>query len=254
MAWDPEKYLAYADLRLRPALDLLARIPLDAPRTVVDFGCGPGNVTVYLERRWKGARTTGIDGSPEMLAKARRELPGVAWIEADMAVWQPDEPVDLLYSNAALHWLADHGALFPRLFSMVAEGGAMAVQMPSNAEAPFQQLMHEVARDGPWWDRLQPLLRPDPVAPPGFYYDLLGPLARRLELWETTYLQALEGDNPIVDWVKGSRLRPLLAALEEPARSAYEAAYARRILDAYPPGADGRTLLPFRRLFLIAIK
>jgi len=254
MAWDPEKYLAYGDLRLRPALDLLGRIPLEAPGTVVDLGCGPGNVTVYLKQRWEAARFVGVDGSPEMLEKARADLPDVDWVEDDMATWRPAAAVDLLYSNAALHWLPDHQTLFPHLFSLVAEGGVMAVQMPSNAEAPFQYLMHEVARDGGWYDQLEPHLRPDPVAEPGFYYDLLGPLARGLELWETIYLQALEGHNPIVDWVKGSRLRPLLAALEEPDRGQFEADYASRVLAHYPPGSDGRTLLPFRRLFVIAIR
>lgn len=253
MAWDPGQYLAFADLRLRPALDLLARVPVDTPAAVVDLGCGAGNVTRVLRQRWPAARITGIDGSPEMLAKARDTAPDIAWIEADIDAWQAAAPVEVLYSNAALHWLRDHDRLFPRLFAMVAAGGALAVQMPHNPDAPFQRLMEEVARDGPWWDRLAPLLRPDPVAEPGFYYDLLAPAAARVELWETTYQQVLSGDNPIVDWVKGSRLRPLLAALDEPRRSEYEAEYAARVRAAYPRLADGHTLFPFRRLFLIAV-
>ena len=253
MAWDPDRYLAFADLRLRPALDLLARVPVDAPASVVDLGCGAGNVTQVLKQRWPQAQIGGVDGLPEMLAKARDTAPDVAWIEADIDGWQAAAPVEVLYSNAVLHWLDDHATLLPRLLDMVAKGGALAVQMPRNPDAPFQRLMEEVARDGPWWDRLSPLLRPDPVAEPGFYYDLLAPAAARVELWETTYQQVLSGDNPIVEWVKGSRLRPLLAALDEGARSDYEAEYAARVRTAYPKRADGTTLLPFRRLFLIAV-
>ncbi len=253
MAWDPDRYLAFADLRLRPALDLLARVPAEAPASVVDLGCGAGNVTRVLKQRWPQAHITGIDGSPEMLAKAGADAADIDWHEADIEGWRPATAPDVLYSNAALHWLSDHAALFPRLFAMVAAGGALAVQMPRNPDAPAQRLMEEVARDGPWWDRLAPLLRSDPVAEPGFYYDLLAPAASRVELWETTYQQVLSGDNPVVDWVKGSRLRPLLAALDEPRRSEYEAEYAARVRAAYPKRADGTTLFPFHRLFLIAV-
>lgn len=253
MAWDPGQYLAFADLRLRPALDLLARVPVEAPATVVDLGCGAGNVTRILRQRWPDAAVTGVDGSPEMLATAREEDPGIVWQQADIGVWRPEATVDVLYSNAALHWLRDHEHLFPRLLGMVAKGGALAVQMPRNPDAPFQALMTEVARDGAWWDRLAPLLRPDPVAEPGVYYDLLRSHAAHVELWETTYQQVLSGDNPVLDWVKGSRLRPLLAALDEPARSEFEAEYGVRVRTAYPKLADGGTLFPFRRLFLVAV-
>jgi trans-aconitate 2-methyltransferase len=253
MAWDPDRYLAFADLRLRPALDLLARVPADAPASVVDLGCGAGNVTRLLKQRWPQAHITGIDGSPEMLAKAGADAADIDWHEADIEGWRPATAPDVLYSNAALHWLSDHDRLFPRLFAMVAAGGALAVQMPRNPDAPVQRLMEEVARDGPWWDALAPVLRSDPVAEPGFYYDLLAPAASRVELWETTYCQVLSGDNPVVDWVKGSRLRPLLAALDEPRRGEYEAEYAARVRAAYPKRADGTTLFPFHRLFLIAV-
>lgn len=255
--WDPERYLAFADLRLRPALDLLARIPLEAPDHVTDLGCGAGNVTRVLRERWPQAAITGIDGSPEMLEVARRDasgpMAGIEWKAADIGDWRPAAPVDVLYSNAALHWLRDHHELFPRLLSLVAQGGVLAVQMPRNPDAPFQALMTEVAKDGPWWETLAPLLRPDPVGEPGFYYDLLSPLARHVELWETTYAQVLSGDNPVLDWVKGSRLRPLLAALDDPWRSEYEAEYAARVAAAYPRLAGGETMLAFRRLFLVVL-
>ena len=265
MIWDPNQYLAFADLRLRPALDLLGRVPVAVPSSVVDLGCGAGNVTRVLRDRWPEARITGIDGSPEMLAAAREtasgtgsgsvsgSAPDITWIESDIEGWRAETPVDVIYSNAVFHWLGDHETLFPGLLAMVAKGGALAVQMPRNPDAPFQYLEGDVARGTEWWDTLAPHLRLDPVAEPGFYYDLLAPLCARGEIWETTYQQVLTGDNPVLEWVKGSRLRPLLAALDEPARSAYEAAYGQAVNEAYPAAPDGTTLLPFRRLFLIAV-
>jgi trans-aconitate 2-methyltransferase len=257
MNWDPNQYLAFADLRLRPALDLLGRVPVAAPGTVVDLGCGAGNVTRVLAERWPGAQITGIDGSPEMLAKARQTAsvggPDITWIECDIEDWRADVTVDVIYSNAVFHWLDHHETVFPGLLSMVAKGGALAVQMPSNPAAPFQYLMQDVAKGTEWWDALEPHFRPDPVAGPGFYYDLLAPTAARVEIWETTYSQVLTGENAVLEWVKGSRLRPLLAALAEPERSAYEAAYGKAVNEAYPAAPDGTTVLPFRRLFLIAV-
>ena len=252
MTWDPNLYLAFGDQRLRPALDLIARIALDSPRTIVDLGCGTGNVTAALETRWPAAQITGLDNAPEMLARAREQGPGITWIDADLDAWRPRTPVDLLFSNAALHWVEDHAALFPRLVAGVAEGGAFAVQMPRNWQAPSHELIHETLRDGPWRGRLEPLIRPRPTLAPAFYYDLLAPLVQSLDIWETEYHQVLEGENPVADYVKGSALRRFLAALEEPERSRFDSAYRERIKAAYPPRADGKTLFPFLRLFILA--
>lgn len=250
--WDPGQYLKFADHRLRPALDLLARIPVEGLSTVVDLGCGPGNVTPHLARRWPDANFVGVDGSPEMLAKARVAMPEATWIEADIAAWDAPGPIDLLYSNAALHWLGYHETLFPRLMGMLSPGGVLAVQMPRNYQAPSHTDILETAADGPWRDRLAPLLRPSPVAPPEAHYRILAPHAARLDLWETTYIQVFEGENPVAEFTKGSALKPLLDALEEPMRGDFERAYRRRIAASYPHEADGRTLFPFRRLFLVA--
>jgi trans-aconitate 2-methyltransferase len=250
--WDPAKYLEFAGLRLRPALDLLARIPHEAPRCVYDLGCGPGNVTRLLGERWPGAALTGVDGSPAMLERARAALPGVTFVEADLSAWAPPAPADVVYSNAALQWLDDHAALFPRLLGTLAPGGILAVQMPRNHAAPSHTEMTAAADAGPWRERLAPALRARPVAPPEFYYDLLASRARRVDVWEAEYLQVLEGDNPVVEWTRGTALKPLLDALEEPERSTFLAEYATRIARAYPRRPDGRTLLPFRRLFLVA--
>lgn len=254
IAWDPRQYLRFAGHRLRPAVDLLSRIDLSDPKRVVDLGCGAGNVTALLRDRWPAAAVTGVDDSAEMLARAREAAPEVDWVEADIAAWTPAAPPDLIYSNAALHWLGGHDTLFPRLLGSVAEGGALAVQMPRNFGAPSHTLMADAARAGPWRATLEPLLGPSPVAEPAFYFDLLAPEAVALDIWETEYLHVLEGDDPVAEWTKGTWLRPLLDALDGPDRSAFEADYRDRLHHAYPRRADGRTLFPFRRLFLVATR
>ena len=254
MKWDPTQYLAFADLRLRPALDLLARIPAAAPKAVIDLGCGPGNLTPYLRERWPEARVLGIDGSAEMLAKARAAVAGAAFVQADIGDCRPEAAPDVIFSNAALHWLDRHDELFPRLLGLLAPGGALAVQMPRNHGAPSHTQIVDAVQDGPWRARLEPLLRPSPTHPPAFYYDLLAGRAARLDIWETEYLQVLEGRDPVKEFTKGSALKPFLDALEGAERAAFEEAYAARLRLAYPPQADGRTLFPFRRLFLIAAR
>ncbi len=251
--WDPRQYLKFADHRLRPALDLLSQIQLDDPRLVFDLGCGPGNITRLLAERWPGARVVGIDSSADMLAKARREVPSVTFAEGDINSWTAPRPPQLLFSNAALHWLDGHAELLPRLLRQLAAGGLLAVQMPRNSDAPSHLLMHAAAADGPWRTRLadvRSVLRS--VETPDVYYRILAPITRRADIWETEYLHVLEGDNPVVEWTKGTGLRPYLDALEEPDRGGFLAAYAARVASAYPKQADGRTLLPFRRIFFVA--
>jgi trans-aconitate 2-methyltransferase len=250
--WDPAKYLEFAGPRLRPALDLLARVPLAAPAIVYDLGCGAGNVTRLLAERWPLAALTGVDGSSAMLAEARRAAPAVTWVQADLASWRAPHPADLLFSNAALHWLDGHQDLLPRLVADLAPGGALAVQMPRNHGAPSHTEMVAAVEAGPWRGRLRPAVRARPVAEPAAYHDILHPHVSTLDIWETEYLHALEGDNPVVEWTRGSALKPLLDALEEPERSAFLAEYAARIARAYPRRPDGLTLLPFRRLFIVA--
>ncbi len=254
MAWDPAQYLSFGNERLQPALDLLSRIPLDTPSSVVDLGCGAGNVTRALRTRWRDAKITGVDGSREMLERARSENPDITWVEADMNDWRPDGALDLIYSNAALHWLDNHDALFPRLMDMIAPGGFLAVQMPRNWNAPSHTSITETVQGGPWRETLEPLLRPAPSHAPDYYYDLLAPITQSLAIWETEYCQILDGENPVAEFVKGTQLKRFLDALEEPAQSAFEGEYATRILAAYPKRNDGKTLFPFRRLFLLAGK
>jgi trans-aconitate 2-methyltransferase len=252
MAWDPAQYLKFAGPRLRPALDLLQRIDVEAPGVVYDLGAGAGNVTRLIKARWPAAQVIGVDSSAEMLAKAAAENPGIEWQRADLADWRPSRPADVIYSNAALHWLDNHRELLVALLDALTPGGVLAVQMPRNFGAKSHTSITETALDGPWRGVLEPLLRPSPVAEPAVYYDLLAPRAAALDIWETEYLQVLDGPNPVKEWTKGTWLSPLLAALEEPERSRFEAAYGERVAKAYPPRRDGKTLFPFRRMFVIA--
>ncbi len=251
-SWNPTQYHRFADARLRPAVDLLAHIPLEAPTAIFDLGCGSGRTTGLLARRWPDARLTGVDSSARMLEAARKDYPAIEFREADLASWAPDRPADLLFSNAALHWLDDHAALFPRLLRHVAPGGVLAIQMPHNHDQPSHRAMTQAAEAGPWAARLRSVMRQAPVADASVYHAILAKDATRVDIWETTYLQVLEGKNPVAEWTKGTALSPLLAALAEPERSAFEAAYRALVAKAYPPGADGRTLFPFRRLFIVA--
>lgn len=252
MAWDPAQYAKFTDLRLRPALDLLARVPREAPTRVVDLGCGSGNVTKRIAERWPGAIVIGVDGSAEMLAVARKDYPALAWQHADLGDWEADSAIDVVYSNAALHWLGNHERLLPHLVAQVAPGGVLAVQMPRNFAAPSHAICAELALLPRWRERLEHLVKPAPVAAPEVYYDSLRSLVRTLDIWETEYIQRLEGERPVLEWIKGTWLRPFLDALPAAEAGAFEDAYASAAARAYPRRGDGVTLLPFRRLFIVA--
>lgn len=252
MPWDPSQYLNFQSERLRPALDLLARVPLEAPETVVDLGCGPGHLTRILQTRWPRARVMGIDRSSEMLARAVKEGPDLEWRQADLADWVPDQSLDLIFANASLHWLDGHETLFPRLMGFLKPGGYLAVQMPCNQNRPSHQAAFQVAWAGPWRHRLRPQLRSHPVAEGKAYLRWLNPWADRLDLWETDYLHLLEGPDPVAEWTRGSFLVPLLEALDEAERERFLEAYRGRLREAYPPDDMGRTPFWFRRLFMVA--
>lgn len=258
MRWNPGQYLKFDRQRLRPALDLIGQIQIDAPATVCDLGCGPGNITRLLTERWPTACVVGVDRSPEMLAKAAAEASTVNWREGDIAEFSPERPVDVMFSNAALHWLDDHDSLFPRLLGGVSPGGVLAVQMPRNHGAPSHTLMAEAARSGPWAPVLEPTLREAPVAGPEVYYDLLTPLAASVDIWETEYAQILEGADAVFEWVRGTALKPLLDALDGAGnpdwRDGFVSGFKDRLNGAYPRRTDGKTLFPFRRLFILAVK
>ncbi|MEK9673267.1 MAG: methyltransferase domain-containing protein [Rhodospirillaceae bacterium] len=251
--WNPGQYLKFAGQRLRPALDLLNQIDAEDPQSVFDLGCGPGNVTPFLQGRWPGAQITGIDTSDEMLAKAKAEHPTMNWVKGDGKTWAPDAPADVIYSNAALHWIDGHAELFPRLLACLKPGGTLAIQMPHNHKAPSHMGMREVVMSGAWQGRLEPIIRTEPVADPEVYYDILAPHAAHLNIWETTYAQVMEGNNPAAEFTKGSALKPFLDALTDADenREFFET-YSARMQAAYPKRADGKTLFHFQRLFIVA--
>lgn len=252
-SWDPNQYLRFADQRLRPALDLLAQVPLQAPARVVDLGCGPGNTTTILKQRFPQADVLGVDGSAEMLAKARAAAPDCRFVQGDFFTWVPDgAPPELIYSNAALHWVGEHQALFPRLMALLPEGGVLAVQMPAMHDAPLRRQQIEVAKHGPWAELLRDAGFARDILSPGEYYDLLRPMAAELDIWETTYLHVLSGEDAVVQWAAGSSLRPFLDRLPPELQAGFRTAYAEALRPHYPRRADGATLLPFRRLFVLA--
>ncbi len=250
-SWDPNQYLKYADHRTRPALDLMDRIAVEAPKLVVDVGCGPGEQARAFAERHPQAEVIGLDSSADMLAKARQKPGRVAWQHADLRTWAPPRPIDLLFSNAVLHWVDDHAALMPRVAGWLAPAGVLAIQMPRNFDAPSHRIMREVAADGPWRDRLAGRLQAEPVAAPEDYYRWLAPLLGHLDIWQTEYLHQLQGDDPVLEWVRGTALRPALDALDAETGAAFTATYAARLRAAYPKETDGRTLFPVRRLFIV---
>ena len=259
MTWNPTQYLQYEDARLRPALDLLARIPLEHPRSIVDLGCGAGNVAQWLARRWPDARIEGVDGDGAMLAKAREATAGdarYAWVHSDLAAWRPRSAPDLIYSNAALHWLDDHATLVPRLLSLVAPRGVLAIQMPDNFGAPSHRELFDLALSGAWNERVGSLVRASPVAAPSAYFDWLAPDASAQDVWTSEYLQRLparpDGEHPVVAWMRGSALVPFTAALRGDEQAEFVAAYAARIERSYPRRLQGDVLFPFRRVFIVA--
>ncbi|MSP48220.1 MAG: methyltransferase domain-containing protein [Alphaproteobacteria bacterium] len=251
-SWDPAQYAKFGDHRLRPALDLIGRIPDIDPRRVVDLGSGPGEITEILAGRWREAEVVGLDSSADMLTKARALAGRARYVEGDVATWMASPKVDLLFSNACLQWLADHASLFPRLVQQVAPGGTIAIQMPHNHDQPSHRIIARLSEEPPFLAQLAGKLRHDPVASPDAYWRMLKPLVARLDIWEVDYLQALTGDDPVLNWTMGTALRPVLDALDKTLRAKFIEEYRDGLRAAYPRESEGSTLFPFRRLFIVA--
>ncbi|GAB2813861.1 methyltransferase domain-containing protein [Actinocorallia aurea] len=245
-AWDPAQYGLFSAERSRAFFELAARVRVKDPHRVADLGCGDGALTATLADRWPAARVEGVDSSPEMIEAARRrQVPGLTFAQADLAEWAPDLPVDVIVSNAALQWVPGHVALLGRLLDHLAPGGVLAFQVPGNAGAPSHTILRELAAEHGAPQEWQEVLEPE-----GYLAALAG-LGCETDVWETTYLQVLHGTDPVVDWMKGTALRPVLAALDDP--EDFLAAYAARLREAYPPTGHG-TVFPFRRIFAVARK
>jgi trans-aconitate 2-methyltransferase len=253
--WLPEQYLKFEDQRTRPANDLLSAVPNEEVKFAVDLGCGPGNSTELLIRRFPRAVVQGIDSSAEMIVTAKERLPGCDFATADVDSWRPQQNVDLLYANAVMQWLPDHELLFPRLMGFLNAGGSLAIQMPDNLEEPTHVAMREVASDGKWVDRMAKAdLARTKGGDASFYYQLLRPLSQRVEVWRTTYNHPLQGLDGIVEWFKGSGLRPYLSLLGEAERLLFLEEYKECISRSYRPMNDGIVLLPFPRIFIVATR
>ena len=256
--WNPNQYLKFAEERTQPCRDLVARIAVTNVRRVIDLGCGPGNSTAVLRDRWPEAEFTGLDNSTEMIERARREYPSQHWIAGGISEWATcsDDQFDVVFSNAALQWVDDHASLYPRLLARVAQGGALAVQIPGNIDALPHRLMREVAATSEWRGWFPPgKVREWHHHEMEFYYDVLAPTAARLELWATEYLHILPSAEAIVEWYRGTGMRPFLEVLEADAdRERFMADYLESLRPHYPPRAAGGVLFPFRRIFLIAYR
>ncbi|MFT0859763.1 trans-aconitate 2-methyltransferase [Ancylobacter sp. G4_0304] len=251
--WNPNLYLKFEDERTRPPRDLLARIPLSHPRRVVDIGCGPGNSTELLAERWPDADLIGMDSSPNMIAKAQARLPAARFEQGDIASWQAPEGTEVLFANAVFQWLPDHPAILERLLTGLSEGGALAVQMPDNVQEPSHRLMNEAAAAGPWAAKIGHIKREE-LPSVGDYYNRLKPLCRHLDIWHTHYYHPLDGAPAIVEWFKSTGLRTFLDPLSAEEREGFLADYGARIAQAYPARVDGKVLLRFPRLFIVAVR
>lgn len=249
--WSPATYLKFEDERTRPARDLLAQVPLAAPKNIVDMGCGPGNSTELLVARYPEAKVMGLDSSPNMLAEARQRLPAAQFEAADASTWVPGQDVDLVFANAIYQWVPNHIEVLPKVLAALPSGGVLAVQMPDNLAEPTHRLMREIASSGPWAAKLMDAAR-TPLPPARTYYNALKPFASRVDIWHTAYNHALADAAAIVEWVKGTGLRPFIDPLTEDERQQYLAAYLKAVTEAYPRTVDGKVLLRFPRLFIVA--
>ncbi len=256
MTWSAKQYTLFEDERTRPVRDLLAAVPTQPVRTAMDLGCGPGNSTEVLRDRFPDAAIGGLDSSADMVAAARTRLPGLRFDVADLAAWRPAERYDLLLSNAVLQWLPDHAGLLPRLVEALAPGGSLAVQMPDNLDEPVQRAMRDVAGQAPWAAKLaQAAGQRTAMASADWFYRLLRPHCSRVDIWRTTYHHVLPGGHAgVVEWFKGSGLRPFLAPLDPGEATAYLERYQSMVAAELPAQPDGSVLLPFPRLFFVATR
>ncbi|MFJ3487621.1 trans-aconitate 2-methyltransferase [Pseudomonas sp. NPDC090202] len=254
MSWSAKQYSMFEQQRTRPVRDLVAAIPVPVVKTAIDLGCGPGNSTEVLAEAFPEAHVTGLDSSEDMLADARQRLPNLHFDLADIGTWNPEQTFDVILANASLQWVPDHAELYPRLVSRLNAGGCLAVQTPDNLEEPAHRLAREVAANGPWSGKIGSVKHPD-RHPAAYYFQLLQPHCAEVDVWRTTYHHPLAGGHQaVVEWFKGSALRPYLQKLDDGEQKAFLDAYLKAISEAYPALADGTVLLPFPRLFVVATR
>jgi trans-aconitate 2-methyltransferase len=251
--WSAAQYVKFEDERTRPSRDLLARVPLASVARAVDLGCGPGNSTELLAERYPGAHITGIDTSTDMLAAARKRLPLATFVSGDVATWTPAAPVNLIFANAVLQWVPNHLEVVVRLMAHLAPGGVFALQVPDNQAEPSHATMRATAAGGPWAAKFSAPVAREVIPPIEAYYDRLiafGPV----DVWRTIYHHPMADAAAIVEWVKGTGLRPFLDRLDERERASFVASYQAKLVEAYPPRSDGKMLFRFPRLFVVATR
>ncbi len=253
--WDPQQYLLFEHERTQPSIDLVARIPAGDPRAIIDIGCGPGNSTQILRARWPRADITGLDKSAKMIERARTDHPEGTWIIGDASTVGTDRKYDIVFSNAAIHWIPDHHLLIPRLFRLVNQNGILAVQVPANYESPLYRIIQSVSRDRKWIAYTAGCDGLITHHPGEYYYNLLVSLSRDIALWETIYYHILKSHEDLVAWYKGTAMKPMLEKLPaDEDRREFEQAVLDACKKQYCPQGDGRILYPFKRLFFTARK
>ncbi|KAM0437824.1 hypothetical protein ACHAPT_002189 [Fusarium lateritium] len=255
--WSAAQYLKFAKQRTRPSRDLLAQVPLESPSLILDVGCGPGNSTQVLTSRYPDAVVQGIDSSPDMIAEARKALPQVQFSAADLRTYTPQKPLDLVFSNAVFQWLKsdERVPMMERMIQWLRPGGVLAIQVPDNYLEPSHIAMRAVANEGPWARILGPL-RPalDQFDTPQQFYNQLSPLCSSVDIWHTLYQHPLDNHQSLVEWVKGTGLRPFLNPLSLQDRESFADSYLAKLKELYPVSVDGKVLLRYPRLFIIAVR
>jgi trans-aconitate 2-methyltransferase len=255
MSWSATQYVKFEEERTRPVRDLVARIPTADVASAADIGCGPGNSTEVLREGFPHAHIVGVDSSADMIDAARKRLPGIAFELADIRQWRPGQPLDVILANAVLQWIPGHETLLPALIAHLNPAGALAVQIPDNLEEPSHRLMREIAAAGSWSAKLKDAAKARAERRGAeWYFRLLRAHASHVDVWRTTYCHPLAGARAVVEWVKGTGLRPFIDPLDESEREAYLERYEAAIAEAYPAEADGTVLLPFPRLFFVATR
>lgn len=253
--WNPNQYLKFVKERTQPSIDLAAKVQIDSPAAVIDIGCGPGNSTEVLRKRWPHAKLTGLDSSPVMIDRARTDHPDIEWISGDAASFGFEEKYDVVFSNAALQWIPDHESLVPRLYAIVAKGGALAVQVPADFESPLRKAIVSVSKKPKWSMYTADCVHLVNYRTADYYYDILTQLTGQLDLWETTYYHILPSHSDLVEWYKGTGMKPFLERLpDEKSRMEFEREVLDRCKIGYKTSVDDKVLYPFRRIFFVVYK
>ena len=253
--WDSEQYLKFEKERTQPSIDLVSKIQIDSPKNIVDVGCGPGNSTAVLKSHWPSANISAFDNSSEMLQHARKTDPTIDWFQADITSWIPDKKYDLIFSNAVFQWVPDHEIIFPKFVSFLNDGGALAVQMPAHFDSPLHELLVKVSENEKWKHITSKARKRLEMKNPEFYYDFLAPIVSKIDIWKTEYYHEVDSVHSIIEWFRGTGMRPFLEALNnESDKLDFEDELFREYEKVYKKRINKKVLMPFRRFFFVGYK